>query len=173
MTVLQLILEHITDKAFLDLITEDNYAIAHYIGYAACKIPFRENPEQAAAVLWNTPTDLLKPVHALHRSLKLSDQTGLLHKEVAQELLTDVSRTVAMGWFAPREPGNSFGHGGSNEPGWRRFLVGYTNLDFGAAEDHHTDLLTLDTNCGIVLMTNSAAGSEIGFKVVNAIACIR
>lgn len=147
MTVLQLILEHITDKAFLDLITvlvfdplgmgrwfnaisqEDNYAIAHHIGYAACKIPFRENPEQAVAVLWNTPTDLLKPVHALHRSLKLSDQTGLLHKKVVQELLTDVSRTVSMGWFAPREPGNSFGYGGSNESGWQRFLIGYTNLE--------------------------------------------
>jgi CubicO group peptidase (beta-lactamase class C family) len=62
-TVLQLILEQITNQAFPDLVRElvldplgmrrsfyavsqeENYAIAHYTGYTACEVPFRENPE--------------------------------------------------------------------------------------------------------------------------------
>ena len=191
MTVLQLILEHITNQAFPDLVRElvldplgmhrsfyavpqeENYAIAQYTGFTACEVPYRANPEQAAAGLWTTPTDLLKLVRALQSSLKVNDHTGLLHKEVAQEMLTEISGTMAMGWFAPREPGIAFGHGGSNEPGWRCFLVGYANLDFGAAKDWNADVSILDTDCGIAVMTNSAAGTDICFKVVNAIAYIK
>ncbi|PMD58412.1 beta-lactamase/transpeptidase-like protein [Hyaloscypha bicolor E] len=191
MTVLQLILEHITNQAFPDLVRElvldplsmhrsfyaipqeENYAIAQYTGFTACEVPYRANPEQAAAGLWTTPTDLLKLVRALQRSLRVNDHTGLLHKEVAQEMLTEISGTMAMGWFAPREPGIAFGHGGSNEPGWRCFLVGYANLDFGAAKDWNAVVPILDTDCGIAVMTNSAAGIDICFKVVNAIAYIK
>ena len=191
MTVLQLILEQITNQALPDLVRElvldplgmhrsfyavskeENYAIAQYTGFMACEVPYRANPEQAAAGLWTTPTDLLKLVRALQRSLKVNDYTGLLYKEVAQEILTEISGTMAMGWFAPREPGISFGHGGSNEPGWRCFLVGYANLDFGAAEDLNSDVPILDTDCGIAVMTNSAAGTNICFKLVNAIAYIK
>ncbi len=135
MTVLQLILEHITNQAFPDLVRElvlaplgmhrsfyvvseeENYAIAQYTSFTACEVPYRANPEQAAAGLWNTPTDLLKLVRSLQISLKVNDHTGLLHKEVAQEMPTEISGTMAMGWYDPWEPGISFGHGGSNDAG--------------------------------------------------------
>jgi hypothetical protein len=103
----------------------------------------------------------------------VNDHTGLLHKEVAQEMLAEISGTMAMGWFAPREPGIAFGHGGSNEPGWRCFLVGFANLDFGAAKDWNADVPILDTDCSIAVMANSAAGIDICFTVVNAIAYIK
>jgi CubicO group peptidase (beta-lactamase class C family) len=116
-TVLQLILEHITNQAFPDLVRElvldplgmhrsfyavskeENYAVAQYTGFTACEVLHRANPEQAAAGLWTTPTDLLKLVRALQRSLKVNDHTELLYKEVAKEILTEISGTMAMGWL--------------------------------------------------------------------------
>jgi CubicO group peptidase (beta-lactamase class C family) len=103
---------------------EINVAKAHFTGYTTCGVPWHIQPEKAAAGLWTTPTDLLKAVRAMQRSLQSSESESFLEKKIAAEMMSEVQNTMALTWIAPRNPGIAFGHGGSNNPGWESFLVG-------------------------------------------------
>lgn len=185
MIVLQLILETVTGQAFPSLIKElvleplqmsrsfyalpdgeKNITMAHFTGYTSCDVPWHVMPEKAAAGLWTTPTDLLKVVRALQSSLKGGDGKEFLEKAIARDMLEEVQDTMALSWVAPREPGVAFAHGGSNFPGWECFVMGYADLK-GSGEQTAWD------DCGISIMTNSAAGFTVWAKVFHAISYLK
>ncbi|EHK49508.1 uncharacterized protein TrAtP1_010742 [Trichoderma atroviride] len=181
-TVLQFIFEAITKKDFAaamqDIVLgplgmtrsfynqlppgEKNSAKAHYTGYTPCEDAQRVNPEQAAASLWTTPSDLLKLVRAVQQSLRSSDNGGFLRQDTAKAMLTVVDLDVAHSWFIPGDSRTVFSHGGSNWPGFRTYVAGYANLAGGSK-------VKVPNNCGISIMTNSAEGDFVIWKLLQAI----
>ncbi|KAM0247904.1 hypothetical protein ACHAQJ_009651 [Trichoderma viride] len=181
-TVLQIIVETITDKdlpSFMQDILlrplgmtrsfyhqlppeEKNSARAYYNGYTPCEDAQRVNPEQAAASLWTTPSDLLKLVRAVQQSLQSSDNSGFLRQETARTMLTVVDLDIALSWFIPGDLRTVFSHAGSNCPGFRTYVAGYADLP-GASK------VEILKNCGISIMTNSAEGDIAIWKLLRAI----
>jgi CubicO group peptidase (beta-lactamase class C family) len=141
---------------------EKNSARAHYNGYTPCEDAQRVNPEQAAASLWTTPSDLLKLVRAVQQSLHSSDDSGFLRQETAKTMLTVVDLDIALSWFIPGDLPTVFSHAGSNWPGFRTYVAGYANLP-GASKAE------IPKNCGISIMTNSAEGDVAIWKLLQAI----
>lgn len=179
-TVLQVILETVTGKDFPSLIRdlvlepldmkrsfygdlpdgEANAARAHFTGYTPCDSTNHVLPELAAAGLWTTPTDLLKVVVAMQKSL-VGD--AFLRQETAKEMLTLVDNEMALSWF-PSKTKAGFTHAGANDPGYRCILAGYADL--GSDEN-------VPENCGYAIMTNSACGNEAYMKVAQAICYLK
>lgn len=188
-TVLQIILETVTGKDFEKLVKElvfeplemtrsfytlpdgeTNVTRAHFTGYTPSDVRWHIQPEKAAAGLWTTPSDLLKVVRAMQKSLKSGDGKEFLEKEIARQMLDEVVNTMALTWIAPRDPGIAFGHGGSNFPGWECFLMGYVDLHpQSGKEDRVSDW----DDCGICITTNSAAGFTVWAKVFHAISYLK
>ncbi|KAL7784922.1 beta-lactamase/transpeptidase-like protein [Trichoderma ceciliae] len=185
--VLQIILETITGKdlpsAMQDILLrplgmtrsffhqipsgEKNSAKAHYNGYTPCEDAQRVNPEQAAAGLWTTPSDLLKLIRVVQQSFQSSDNTGFLRQDTVKTMLMVVDTNIAHSWFIPGDTGTVFSHGGSNDPGFRTYVAGYANL-LGAASKTR-----IPKNCGISIMTNSAEGDIAIWKILQAIAYLK
>lgn len=181
-TVLQFVFESITKKdlptAMQDIVLgplgmtrsfynelppeEKNSAKAHYTGYTPCEDAQRVNPEQGAASLWTTPSDILKLVRAVQQSLQSSDNSGFLRQETAKTMLTVVDLDIAHSWFIPGDSRTVFSHGGSNWPGFRTYVAGYANLPGGSKVE-------VPKNCGISIMTNSAEGDFTIWKLLQAI----
>jgi CubicO group peptidase (beta-lactamase class C family) len=192
MTVLQIVLEAVTGKDFAELVKElvleplemtrsfyalaegeTNVTRAHFTGYTPSDVRWHIQPEKAAAGLWTTPSDLLKVVRAMHRSLESGDGKEFLEKEIAAQMLEEVANTMALTWIAPRDPGIAFGHGGSNFPGWECFVMGYADLrPQSGKEDRLLEEKAWD-DCGICIMTNSAAGFAVWAKVFHAISYLK
>lgn len=184
--VLQLVFETITNKDFAtamhDILLgplgmtrsfyhklptqEKNVAKCHWNGYTPCEDAQRVNPEQAAAGLWTTPSDLLKLVRAVQQSLQRSDNTGFLRQETAKSMLTVVKSDVALSWFIPGDSKAVFSHGGSNWPGFRTYVAGYSDLS-------GTSNIKIPENCGISIMTNSFEGDIVVWKILQAIAHLK
>ncbi|KAG0645505.1 hypothetical protein D0Z07_8739 [Hyphodiscus hymeniophilus] len=187
--VLQIILEAVTGQDFPTLMKElvldplgmsrSYYALeegeesiskAHFTGYTPCDAQWHATPEMAAAGLWATPTDLLKAVRAIQQSLTGDTGEEFLKKEIAMEMLKEVQNTMALTWIVPK---NAFVHSGSNTPGWECFLMGYKDLAGSSGDqelsDHQKDI----EDCGIAIMTNSAAGFTIWAKVFHAITYLK
>lgn len=185
-TVLQLILEHLTHKPFVEIIQElvltplnmtrsfyykpnkaDNHALTFYTGYQATEVPFREHPEQAAAGLWTTPTDLLKVVRAIQESLLAdsSSSTSFLPRDIACKMLDEVNDGMALAWFVSRKNPTAFQHGGSNF-GFRCHVLGYADLD----PIRNAGNVDVPERSGICVMTNSEEGYGIVRKLMHAIA---
>ena len=123
--------------------------------------------------LWTTPTDLLKLVRAWQESLASNGKNGFIQADLARLMLTEVDGTMAMAWFAPRDPGIAFGHGGSNEPGWRCNLIGFAELEFSSGHTGSQKRLKFPAGCGICVMTNSAIGNTVLWKLIHAICYIQ
>jgi hypothetical protein len=191
MTVLQIILEAVTGKDFPTLVKElvldplgmsrsfyalqdgeKNVAAAHFTGYTPCDVQWHVLPEKAAAGLWTTPTDLLKAVRAIQQSLKGDAGKEFLEKEMAKEMLEEVQNTMALTWIAPKEPGVAFVHSGSNSPGWECFVMGYADLKSSSRGRKLSEQKAWD-DCGISIMTNSAAGFTVWAKVFHAITYLK
>jgi CubicO group peptidase (beta-lactamase class C family) len=185
-TVLQVIMEEVTGKLLPELVRElvleplgmqrsfyksptkeDNHASAYWTGYTPCEVSYHVLPEQAAAGLWTTPTDLLKVVRALQHSLTARDDSGFLSKSLARQMLTEVSAGMALSWNAPKDPGTSFSHAGANDPGWRCYLLGYTDLNDNGALDPGSE------GSGFCIMTNAAEGEFVYSKLIYAIAYLK
>ncbi|KAL7957920.1 beta-lactamase/transpeptidase-like protein [Trichoderma compactum] len=184
--VLQLVFETITSKDFAtamhDILLgplgmtrsfyhqlpnqEKNSAKCHWNGYTPCEDAQRGNPEQAAAGLWTTPSDLLKLIRAVQQSLQRSDNTGFLRQETAKTMLTVVESDVALSWFIPGGLKTVFSHGGSNWPGFRTYVAGYADLP-GAAT------VKIPENCGISIMTNAVEGDIVVWKLLQAVAYLK
>lgn len=196
LTVVQLILETVTGQSFPDLMqrlvldplgmsdstyrypsdedvnelcrpgcrADANYARAHHAGATPCEVAQRVNPEMAAAGLWSTPTDLLKAIRGVQASLdEETEANGIfLPRHVAQTMLEEVQNGLSHGWFVGD---GLFGHGGHNEPGWRCFAVGSMPRLLGAG---HLPA-PLPPGCGIAVMTNSAQGVPVYWKIVAAL----
>jgi CubicO group peptidase (beta-lactamase class C family) len=110
------------------------------------------HPEQAAAGLWTTPSDLARlvlDVQAAH-----AGKTGLLlTPAMAREMLTPQLGVVGLGFFlAGSGATRTFGHGGVNA-GFESSLVAYSQAGRGA-----------------IVMTNAQGGSRLADEVMRAVA---
>lgn len=108
-------------------------------------------PEQAAAGLWTTPTDLARFGLALAASLR-DDPGSVLTSETARTMMTPVMNDYGLG---PGVSGDgetlALSHGGSNE-GFRAFWIIHPN-----SED------------GVVVMTNGDGGDRLLMEIVRAV----
>lgn len=108
-------------------------------------------PEMAAAGLWTTPEDLARFLIELQLSL-LGESNQILNSELVELMLTEVSGSFGLGLAVWSNRGEEyFGHGGANE-GYRCFMVAHRSAGFG-----------------VVVMTNSDAGSALADAVVDLI----
>jgi hypothetical protein len=171
-TVMQLLLTDVTGQSFTDLMRQrvlaptgmqrSTYAQplpeARWpeaaTGYRPSGEPVEEQwhvyPEQAAAGLWTTPTELLTWALAIRRAY--AGATGeVLTPAMAKQMLTPDAHHWGLGpGFDDRDL--SFGHGGANE-GFRCQLV-----------------LLLDGSGGVAVMTNSDEGSPLVAEIAATVA---
>jgi CubicO group peptidase (beta-lactamase class C family) len=158
---------------------EKNYAPAYLTGKNQADPDHHTYPELPAAALWTTPSDLLKAVHAVQRSL---DSDDFLDRKWAEAMLTqpnndnnDNNVGMALGWVA-KHGTNYFWHNGSNPPGYVSLAVGYAALpqretkqddeNGNKSENGHS----IPKGCGICVMTSSALGVRVVLMVLQAIA---
>ena len=108
-------------------------------------------PEQAAAGLWTTPSDLARMAIGVQKALSGASAV-VLPLGTAHAMLAPMYGQQAIGFVTGGTTAQKFfTHGGANE-GYRCVLVSYQNGD------------------GAVLMTNSDSGSEIATEVLRTIA---
>lgn len=121
-----------------------NAARAHDRDGRAMDAKWHVYPEQAAAGLWTTPTDLARFAIEVQRALR-GESDRVLTREGAREMITPVGvGPYAVGFsIAKRGEGWYFSHGGSNW-GFRASLVAHTAKGYGVA-----------------IMTNGDRGSEL------------
>lgn len=113
---------------------------------------WRIYPEQAAAGLWSTPSDLSRFAIALVRSMR-SEDAGLLEQGTAQEMMRRQIGAWGLGIeVSPEGQPRKFGHTGAP--------VGYRTLW----------LMFPDTCQGATVMTNSDEGMTLAYEVARAIA---
>ena len=95
-------------------------------------------PEQTAAGLWTTPSDLALVI------LEIQKPGRVLRRDTVETMLTPVLQDYGLGFGVNTESGKrSFGHGGSNE-GFRCQLHGHRDRPSGA-----------------VVMTNAEQGGRL------------
>ncbi|MCJ1312806.1 hypothetical protein MMC25_006482 [Agyrium rufum] len=203
MTVLEMIIETATSTPFAEFVKkhlleplsmtrsfyelpnpESNLARAFVNGNIPCTERYHLLPEKLAAGLWTTPSDLLKLVHAIQKSLRGEDPSvEFLPKSWAQKMLSEVAFDRAHGWSAPKST-NSFQHSGSNEPGYRCILVGYGDLAGTVGrklQEPESSNVTPEEKMGtcvrngegFAVMTNSGFGYTLYNRIWNAIAYLK
>ena len=203
-TVIQLILETVLQKPFHQLMDETvlqplgmtrstykflpeeekNFAPAYLTGKKMADPDHHTVPESAAAGLWTTPSDLLKAIYAVQRSLQSGD---FLERTWARVMLTEIEENgMALGWAAKRD-GTTFNHAGDNYPGYVCFVIGFANLTFenlktGDAENMkdgsvsaagRTEKRNIPESCGMAVMTSSALGWKALGKILNAVSFLK
>jgi CubicO group peptidase (beta-lactamase class C family) len=144
---------------------EKNYAPAYINGLARASPEYHFFAESAAAGLWTTPTDLLKVIQAMQRSLKVDD---FLERKWAREMLTEVGAATGIGWRA-RKGEVHFGHMGSNDPGYFCYVGGYASLPTEDGEESERKQ-EIPEGCGFCVMTSSMLGLKVIDKIAAAIA---
>jgi len=114
--------------------------------------------------------------------------------------LTEVLASMALTWFAPRDPGALFGHEGANVPSFRATVLGFADLEAmglrkdemesekkACSEDDKRDgeelpqsekiyyrkNRALMEDCGICVMTNSSLGSPLISKIMHSITFVK
>ncbi|MEV0648698.1 serine hydrolase domain-containing protein [Phytomonospora sp. NPDC050363] len=165
--ILQLILEDIGGAPFAELAERlvlaplgmetagyappTDVAVAH-VGGKPVEGGWKTYPEQAAAGLWCTPSDLVRFFTAL-REAAAGAEKAFLPAELATEVLTEVVPGFGLGVQLASDPlGDRFGHGGSNH-GYRC-----------AAE------ASREGNWATSVMTNADEGSFLTFTLLQVIA---
>jgi CubicO group peptidase (beta-lactamase class C family) len=130
----------------------DSAAVAYRSNGNAVEGQWHTYPEQAAAGLWTTPSDLGRFALGI-RAAYLGEVGALLKQATARRMLTERKGGYGLG-VAVEGSGDSlrFSHGGANE-GYRAFFVLYPA-----------------TGDGIAVMTNSDAGAALYMEVVRAVA---
>jgi CubicO group peptidase (beta-lactamase class C family) len=183
-TLLQIVMEKITGKSFVEAMrdivieplgmksskygtpeTGHRLATAHWTGFTPSP-HWHYFPEMAAAGLWTTPTDLCKVLHAVQKSLQ-GLQGAFLKQDTTKRMLTEIgSNFMALGWATTKDPGNYFGHIGSNDPGYRCVAMGIADVAGQRTEFPNAE-------CGVAVMTNSATGVLPAFTVLQTINYIK
>ena len=107
-------------------------------------------PEQAAAGLWTTPSELALFACEVQRA-RGGESTRVLNEALAREMLTPDEDNWGLG-PGISEDGERFRHGGSN-PGFRSTFAAYINGDDG-----------------VFVMTNSDAGSGLAHEIAITVA---
>ncbi len=108
-------------------------------------------PEQAAASLWSTPSDLARLIAEVFKSYK-NESDLILSAEMTRQMLTPQVSCVGLGFpIIKMDDGIKFEHPGHNE-GFHSLLVGCP-----------------DTGQGLVWMTNGENGKRLGREVLRAI----
>ena len=108
-------------------------------------------PEQAAAGLWTTPTDLAKYISEIHK-IYTGKSDGILSKNMVQQMLTKHKNDWGLGPGLQRDNDSlMFGHGGKNE--------GFTNNMIAFAQKGD----------GVVIMTNADNGGRLIGEILRAV----
>ncbi|XWW99371.1 hypothetical protein V2A60_007380 [Cordyceps javanica] len=180
-TLLQLILESVCGKSYRALMQDivltplqmthsfynsreeknRNLARAHRTGYTECDARHHYLPELAAAGLWTTPTDLLKLIRDVQKSV--TGEGGILKQSTAKEMLVEVDGGFSLGWQSRDSNPAVFGHSGSNEPGFRSLSMGFLDHD----KNHPL------SKSGIVVMTNADTGDLLRAQCMQAISALK
>lgn len=185
-TILQAILESIHQKSFPEIVRElvfeplgmtrsyykdtlpsgeTNFAKCFATGVTETS-PARWHiqPELGAAGLWTTPADLLKAQRGILHAVR--GKNNFLNEALARkgiEIVEGANGWQYGGWMSGK---NWFGHGGSNNPGYRcQTLVCFDydgNGQLGRADGE-----------GVAVMTNSALGQDACLKIIQAVAYLR
>lgn len=194
-TLFQLIMEKATNTSFVDIITEyvlkpldmtrsyyylppgeHNVASVYYNGTLQNETPWHTLPEQAAAGLWTTPTDLLKLVRAVQDSLDPPSPytTPFMPQDLARTMLTLIKQYMCLTWFATD---SQFGHSGGNAPGYCCHLYGYADLPWNTSSlpiPKDKGLVEkIPSRAGISIMTNSILGGRSYVKLLQAICFLK
>ena len=133
----------------------EQLAAAGAVGHGGDGIPmqgrWRTYPEQAAAGLWTTPTELARFLVDLRRAY-LGRTDAVLKAATVQEMLSRGLDERGLG-FNVAGTGDSLiiYHGGGNK-GYRSFMILYPV-----------------TGDGVIVMTNAEGGSELRMEVVRAV----
>jgi CubicO group peptidase (beta-lactamase class C family) len=110
-------------------------------------------PEQAAAGLWTTPTDLAKMVINIQRSLR-GDTDALLTKQTARLMLTPYNDAAAsMGFFIDDKNGTAYFQHGAGNPGYSGKFMG-----------------SMVGGNGVVVLVNSDDDAAVSEEVIQSIA---
>jgi CubicO group peptidase (beta-lactamase class C family) len=132
---------------------EKQAARAHNAGGKAMDVKWHVYPEQAAAGLWTTPTDLAK--FAIEVQLELQGKSQrVLNQRTAEEMITPVGvGPFAVGFTIEKDgEGWYFTHGGSNW-GFQCDLYAHRAKGYGVA-----------------VMTNSDSGGRLAVEIRNRVA---
>ncbi|MGH9626938.1 MAG: serine hydrolase [Bryobacteraceae bacterium] len=171
-TVMQILMTDVTGKPYAALLREyvlgplkmnrstfeqplperlaDNAAHAHRRDGEPIAGRWHAYPEQAAAGLWTTPSDLAKVLIAVQKAH--GGETKLLPASLTREMLTAVQGSYGLGWsLAGKDESLAFSHGGSNA-GFRCMAWAYAAKGQGA-----------------VIMTNGDSGGALAAEVLRSI----
>ena len=107
-------------------------------------------PEQAAAGLWTTPSDLALYAREVQRAWR-GESARVLGETLAREMLTPDEDSWGLGPSISND-GARFRHGGSNQ-GFRSTLIAH-----------------IDGDDGVFVMTNSDSGSELANEIAITVA---
>lgn len=173
-TVAQLLMSDVTGRPFAQLMEETvlrpigmihstyaqplpatlthNAATAHRRDGTPIAGKWHTYPEQAAAGLWTTPTDLARLMIAVQRSAA-GAEGGLLSPAMTREMLRPQFGSYGLGFGVAGEgKARIFTHGGSNA-GFRAMFVGFAG-----------------TGQGAVVMTNGDMGDALLQEILRSIA---
>jgi CubicO group peptidase (beta-lactamase class C family) len=130
----------------------DRFALAHDQNGQRMEAPWHVYPEQAAAGLWTTPSDLARFMIEIQTALN-GTEGKVLRPASAREMVTP----VGVGRYGvglaldPRGQGWYFLHGGSNW-GYRAWFIGHFRRGYG-----------------VVIMTNGDSGSALMGQVADRV----
>jgi CubicO group peptidase (beta-lactamase class C family) len=133
----------------------DNPTGSHACGHGndGSQVPggYHLYPEQAAAGLWTTPSDLARALIGVQRSLA-SAKGALLSSSTAKSMLEAVKPGHSMGFDIGGTPTMRWFRKSGDTEGFASLMVAYRNGD------------------GVVVMTNGAGGSALAEDVVRSVA---
>lgn len=128
-------------------------AAAHEVDGSVTPGRWHSYPEQAAAGLWTTPTDLVTWAMSISDAFEDAGKSGVLSSDMAKAMLSVAKAPSGLGpMLAGKGKGFNFSHGGSNQ-GFRCEFIYFPALHQGAA-----------------VMTNGEAGSGLAQEILYAIA---
>lgn len=130
---------------------QSNASAAYYGSGEIIEGLWHNYPEQAAAGLWTTPTDLAKYIIEIHK-IYTSDYEGVLSKEMVNRMLTKDKNDWGLGPSLRNENDSLiFGHGGKN--------AGFTNdmMAFAKSGD------------GVIVMTSADNGGRLIGEILRSV----
>jgi CubicO group peptidase (beta-lactamase class C family) len=127
-------------------------AVGHQANGSAVPGGWHVYPEQTAAGLWTTPTDLARFVVGVQAALR-GGPDAVVPQTLARQMVTPVRANYALGLSLAATGSDSayVTHAGVNE-GYRAVLVGFVKRGQGA-----------------VIMTNGDAGLDLAYEVLRAV----